>query len=171
MAIEIVKVFKVPLGSETQIKTLDMGSLTALSIWLVEGVNNPDILPLYFKEIPFIWRVNPEKGESYFKVVGFELPFDFWSAHCLLDEIESLATADMLAEDTYPSWYERQEQDTLNLRFVVKVVDGILAYVDTHEGDKSILPIGLKVCGEEDSYYAVTIANKAKNNIHYEFGK
>lgn len=171
MTIEVINVFKVPLGSKDQIKTLDAGHLTALAIWLVEGINNPDVLPLHFKETPFIWRINPEKGDDHFKVTGFDLPVDMLQARELVDDIEALANQDKLLDDTYPGWNDYPWENSRLLRYVVQEVDGILGYVDAYQDNKPILPIGLKVTRDYASYYTVVVANKITNTPYYKFEK
>lgn len=173
MGIKVITLFEIEIGGPLQTRSLDKTYLTALAIWLVEGIHNPDVHPLAFAKDPFIWRVNPEKGEPYFKVSGCDVGMNMLEARELLDEIELLASCDALMEDTYPSWWDHPNEHMSGAedRYTVRTLEnGLLTYIDNYV-NKSILPIALKL-DKDDSIYKFIIGSKESgSSLYYKFGE
>lgn len=171
MKIEVVKMFKVPFDGVMQFKKLDAVSLTAVAIWLVEAIHNPDVPPLVFKEYPFIWRVNPEQGEPHISVEGLQFGFDLKYARELLDAIEALADEDQLLDDTYPSWYEHVA--AANGGFleyqVTMLTDTLLGYVSVSRNNVSLLPVALQLHLGSKAYYTIVKGQKKDGELFYSF--
>lgn len=171
MAINVITLFEIEIGGPLQKRSLSKEFLTALSIWLVEGISIPDVSPLTFHEHPFIWRVNPETGDGYFKVSGCDTGMNFLEARELLDDIESLAGRDLLMEDTYPAWYDHpsEHQSGNPGRYKVMSSKGLLGFIDCDLG-KHILPIALKL-DDKDNVYRLVMGEKEKEpSPYYKFG-
>lgn len=171
MSIKVITLFEIEIGGPFQKRSLDKTYLTALAIWLVEGISNPDVPPLSFSKDPFIWRINPVHGDSYFKVSGCDMGINMLEARNLLEDIESLAGRDLLMEDTYPNWYDHPDQHLAGNegRYKIKTMEnGLLAYVDTRK-NKPILPIALKL-DKDDLVYKIVIGSKeSESSPYYKF--
>lgn len=168
MKIRAVMLFEIEIGGPLQKRSLDKTYLTALAIWLVEGISNPDVPPLSFSKDPFIWRVNPVHGDSYFKVSGCDMGINMLEARELLDDICTLAGDGLLMEDMYPSWYDHPNEHLAgdDGRYKVRTMEnGLLTYTD-NRGDKPILPIALKL-DKEDLVYKFIIGSKESGSSPY----
>lgn len=170
MGIKVITLFEVEIGGPLQKRSLSKEFLTALSIWLVEGIHNTDIPPLSFHEYPFIWRVNPETGDGYFKVSGCDIGMNFLEARELLEDIESLATPGLLMEDVYPEWWNHPTQSQVAGcgRYQVKLSNGLLGFIDCDHG-KHILPIALKLDDKDDVYRLVMGEKEKEPSVYYKF--
>lgn len=137
--IEVITTFKVNLGSEIK-ATLDVKQITALSIWLVEAINNPDVLPLHFNTPKFAWR-----HEDYIHFHNVFDGMDFLKARELVDKIESLIDEGCMLDDAYPAWNDHPltPEGCIARYQVLPFHDGsLLGYIDT-QVMKPILPIAL----------------------------
>lgn len=171
MGIKVITLFEIEIGGPLQTRNLDKVHLTALSIWLVEGINNPDVHPLTFRKDPFIWRVNPEKGDPYFKVAGLEMGMNFLEARELLEDINRLAARELLMEDMYPAWFEhpKEHMSGEDGRYKVRTMEnGLLSYIDNH-GDRSILPIALKLDKDDTVYKFIIGSKESESSPYYKF--
>jgi len=171
MNIEVIKMFKVPFEGVMQFKKLDAVAVTALSIWLVEAIHNPNVAPLVFKETPFIWRVNPEQGDPYLSIEGLQNGIDLKYARELVEAIEKLGDNDHLLDDTYPCWYEHKaEQGDDETGYRVTMFTGrLLGYVSMARKKVPVLPIALQVHGDNE-YYTIVKGRKKEGEIFYTFG-
>ncbi|QZA70667.1 hypothetical protein AH04_192 [Erwinia phage AH04] len=172
MTINVITLFEIEIGGPLQKRSLDKTYLTALSIWLVEGINNPDVPPLSFLTNPFIWRVNPEKGDPYFKVSGCDTGMNFLEARQLMEDIGKLASDYLLMDDTYPDWYDHPKNNMPgdDGRYKVRALeDGLLTYIDGHR-DMPILPIALKLDKESASYKFIVGSKESGSSPYYKFG-
>lgn len=170
MGIKVITLFEIEIGGPLQKRSLSKEFLTALSIWMVEGIYNPNIPPLAFHEHPFIWRVNPEHGDGYFKVSGCDTGMNFLEARELLDGIESLAGRELLMDDTYPAWHDHpsEHQPGDPGRYKVKTSKGLLGFIDC-DHDKPILPIALKLDDENNVYRLVMGEKEKEPSVYYKF--
>lgn len=167
MGIKVITLFEIEIGGPLQKRSMSKAFLTGLSIWLVEGIHNPNVLPLAFHEHPFIWRVNPVSGEPYFKVSGCDIGMNLLEARELLDDIEGLAGQDLLMDDTYPSWYDHPAEHRSGDpgRYNVKSSNDLLGFIDC-DHDKHVLPIALKL-DDKDKVYRLIMGEKEKEPSPY----
>lgn len=170
MAIKVITLFEINIAGGFQKRSLDKVYLTALAIWMTEGIHNPDILPLSFSKDPFIWRVNPEKGDPYFKVSGCDMGMNMLEARDLLEDIESLASDELLMDDVYPEWYNHPTQSSVAGcdRYQVKLSNGLLGFIDNNQ-DKSILPVALKPNNKNECYRFVLGEKESESSPYYKF--
>lgn len=172
MGITVITLFEIEIGGPLQTRNLDKVHLTALSIWLVEGINNPDVHPLTFRKDPFIWRVNPEKGDPYFKVAGLEMGMNFLEARDLLVDVGTLAGRDLLMEDMYPEWYDHPDVHLpgADHTYQVKLTsDGLLTFIGNQE-NKPILPVALKLDKDNSIYKFIIGSKESESSPYYKFG-
>jgi hypothetical protein len=170
VGIRVITLFEIEIGGPLQKRSLDKVYLTALAIWMTEGIHNPEVLPLSFSKDPFIWRVNPEKGDPYFKVSGCDMGMNMLEARELLEDIESLASAELLMDDVYPEWWNHPSQAQVAGcdRYQVKLSKELLGFIDTNH-DKSILPVALKADNKNECYRFVLGEKESESSPYYKF--
>lgn len=171
MGIRVITLFEIEIGGPLQKRSLDKTYLTALAIWMVEGIHNADVPPLSFSKDPFVWRVNPESGDPYFRVSGCDMGINMLEARQLVEDISKLAEDDLLMDDTYPDWYDHPDAHMpgANVTYQVRLTDdGLLAYMGGHE-NKPILPIALKLDKDDLSYKFITGSKESESSPYYKF--
>lgn len=171
MNIEIIKTFKIPFGTQFEYKKLDAVTVTALAIWLVEAIHNPNVPPLVLKDTSFIWRTNNVGDEPVIFVEGLKTPVTLKHARELVDEIEKLANNDHLLDDTYPSWYDHAaEQGELPGGYQVAMfTKTLLSYVSLSRNKVPVLPVALQIHGDNE-YYTIVKGQRKEGEIFYTFG-
>ncbi|QYN79916.1 hypothetical protein PQD71_gp023 [Kosakonia phage Kc263] len=150
--ITVKKTFEVDMQNDLK-KVLNAEQITALSIWLVEALNNKDIPPLYFNKTRFVWR---EPEHEFIYVTGQQNGMNFLHVREMLDKIENLAgdSGDLL-DDTYPAFTDHPNDNHQSRYLVIFFNNGkLLGFVDTREG-KSVLPIALRLNEELGGYEVV----------------
>lgn len=166
--IEKIITFKTFFGSKTQKAVLGQKELTALAIWLVEAIYNPDIPALNLMENSWITRHTDKDGEGYLKIKDMPVSINLKEARELVDSIEGMDCDTFLLADTYPAWNDHPMYERCGRYQVIKTEDEWLAYTDTVQ-KHSILPIALQINKSNGGYDYVEGELIPNSTIYYRF--
>lgn len=171
--INIINLFELEVG--TVKKKLTAEELTALSIWLVEAINNRDVAPLYMQGVKFVYRRSTHADETmdFLYFAGQPTGMTMLWARELCDKIVALANKELLLDDVYPDFVDHPFH---NATYQVKEFLAesnkakLLAYVDTSRFgfSRAILPVALAL-SKDKAGYEMVMGQPDTNKLYYRF--